>query len=125
MLDDALWEEGERIFIYSYQSSGMSRYMFLMLAPSKMCPLCADRAVPKKFGGIHVSGARGEFKRIIDQVNTNRDANLVRIFFLWMMINDSSTICDCTVGRDEPNLFGRKETDCVIPLVMPGLPCAN
>ncbi len=32
---------------------------------SKTCPLHADRAVPKKFRGDHVSGAGGEFKRII------------------------------------------------------------
>jgi hypothetical protein len=28
------------------------------------------------------------------------------------MIDDNSTICDCLVGRDVPNLFGRKEEDC-------------
>ncbi len=61
--------------MYSYQSSGVSRYMFSMLAPTKCTPLCADCAVPKKFRGNHVSGAGGEFKRIIDQVSTNSDAN--------------------------------------------------
>ncbi len=79
-------------------------------------PLHADRAVPKKFGGNHVSGAHGEFKRIIDQVTTNHDANAVRVFFLWMMIDVNLTIRDCPVGRDVPNLFGRKEEDCVGPI---------
>jgi hypothetical protein len=88
----------------------------LDVGTSKTCPLCADCAVPKKFGGKHVSGARGEFKRIIDQVTTTRDANTVRVFFLWKMINDNLTIRDCQVGRDVPNLFGRKEEDCVGPI---------
>ncbi len=59
---------------------------------------------------------RGEFKRITDQVTANCDANAVRVFFLWTMIDDNSTICDCLAGRDVPNLFGRKEEDCVGPI---------
>ncbi len=84
----------------------------------KTCPLCADPAVPKQFGGNHTSGARGEFKRIIGQVTANSDANAGRVFFLflWTMINDNLTIRDCPVGRDVPNLFGRKEEDCVVPI---------
>ncbi len=81
-----------------------------------MCPLCADCSVPNKFRGNNVSGARGEFKRIIDQVTTNRDATTVRFFFLWMMINDNSIIHDCLVGRDVLNQFRRKEEDCVGPI---------
>jgi hypothetical protein len=46
----------------------------LDVGTGKMCPLCADFAVVKKFRGNHVSGARGEFKRIIDQVTANSDA---------------------------------------------------
>jgi hypothetical protein len=32
------------------------------------------------------------------------------------MIDDNSTIRDCLVGRDVPNLFGRKKEDCVGPI---------
>jgi hypothetical protein len=53
---------------------------------------------------------------MIDQVTTNRDANAVRVFFLWSMTDDNLTICDCPVGRDVWNLFGRKEEDCVGPI---------
>jgi hypothetical protein len=44
------------------------------------------------------------------------DANVVRVFLLWTMIDDNLTICDCPVGRDVPKLFGGKEEDCVGPL---------
>ena len=58
----------------------------------------------------------GEFKRIIDQVTSNSDANAVRVFFLWTMVDDNSTICDCLVSRDVPHLFGGREEDCVGPI---------
>ncbi len=54
---------------------------------------------------------------MIDQVTANSDANAVRVFFLWTMIDDNSTIRDCMVGRDVLNLFGGKEEDCVGPIV--------
>jgi hypothetical protein len=41
---------------------------------------------------------------------------MVRVFFLWMMINDNLTIRDCLVSRDVANLFGGKEEDCVGPI---------
>jgi hypothetical protein len=53
---------------------------------------------------------------MIDQVTTNSDANTVRVFFLWTMIDGNSTIRDCPVGRDVPNLFGGKEEECVGPI---------
>ena len=81
-----------------------------------MCSLCTDCAVPKKFRGNHVSGASGEFKRTIDQVTANSDANAVRVLFLWTMINENLTISDCLVGMDAANLFGRKKEDCVGPI---------
>ncbi len=88
----------------------------LDVGTGKRYPLCADCAVPKKFRGNHVSGVCDEFKRIIDQVTANSDANVVRVFFLWMMIDDNLTICDGPVGRGVPNLFGGKEEDCVGPI---------
>jgi hypothetical protein len=116
MLNDGLWEEGEMHLHIFTPVEWQVKVHVLDVDASKTCPLCADCAVPKKFGGNHGSGARGEFKRIIDQVTTNRDANAVRVLFLWMMIDDNLTIRDCLVGRDVPNLFGRKEEDCVGPI---------
>ncbi len=107
LLDDVLWKEGERHFYVFILVEWHVKVYVLDVGAGKTCSFCADLAVPKKFGGNHISGVRGEFKRIIDQVTTNRDANRVRVFFLWTMINDNSTIRDCPFGRDVPNLFGR------------------
>jgi hypothetical protein len=80
-----------------------------------MFPLHNDHAAPKKFRGYHFSHARGEFK-MIDQVTTNSDVNVVRVFFLWTIINDNSTIFDCPIDRDVPDLFGGEDGGCVGPI---------
>jgi hypothetical protein len=116
MLDDVLWEKRERHLHIFIPIEWHVKVYVLDVGSSIACPLCADLAVPKKFRGNHVSGAHGDFKRIIDEVTANSDANAVRVFFLWTMIDDNSTICDCPVGRDVPNLFGGKEEDCVGPI---------
>ncbi len=125
MLDDVLWEKGERYLHAFIPIEWHVKVNVLDVGAGKTCPLCADCSVPKKFRGNHVSGACGELKRIIDQVTTNSDANAVRVFLLWTMIDDNSTIRDCQVGRDVPNLFGEKKKIVLVPLVTPGLPCAN
>ncbi len=57
------------------------------------------------------------FKRIIDQVTTNSDTNMVRVLFLWTMIDDNPIIkSDFPVSRDVTNFFGGKEEDCVSPI---------
>ncbi len=116
MLDGVLWEKGERHLHTFTPIEWHVKVHVLDVGPGKTCPLCADRPVPKKFRGNHVSGACGEFKRIIDQITANSDANAVRVFFLWTMINDNLTIRDCPVGRDVRNLFWGKEEDCVGPI---------
>ncbi len=116
MLDDVLWEKGERHLLIFIPIEWHVKVHVLDVSTGKKCPLHADCAVPKKFRGNHVSGACGEFKRIIDQVTTNSDANAVRVFFLWTMIDDNLTIRDCPVGRDVANFFGGKEEDCVGPI---------
>jgi hypothetical protein len=116
MLDDVLWEKGERHLHVFIPIEWHVRVCVLDVSAGKTCPLCADCAVPKKFRGNHVSGARGEFKRIIDQVTANSDANVVRVFFLWTTINGNSTVRDCPVNRDVPNLFGGQEEGCVGPI---------
>ncbi len=113
MLDDVLWEKGERHLHIFIPIKWHVKVHVLDFGTGKICPLRADRAVPKKFSRNHVSGAHGEFKRIIDQVSASSDANVVRVFFLWMMINDNLTVRDCLVGRDVPNLFGGQEEYCV------------
>ena len=80
----------------------------LDVGAGKTCPLCAYCAIPKKFRGNHVSGARGEFKTIINQVTANIDTNAVRVFFLWMMIDANMTRGDCLVSRDVLHLFKGK-----------------
>ncbi len=109
-------QKGERHLLVFILIEWRVNVHVLDVGAGKTCPLCADCSDTKKFRGNRVSGACGEFKRIIDQVITNSDANAVRVFFLWTMINDNSTICDCPVGRDVPNLFGGKEEDCVGPI---------
>jgi hypothetical protein len=116
MLDDVLWEKGERHLHIFIPIEWCANVHVLDVGAGKMCPLCADCAVPKMFRGNHVSGVHGESKRIIDQVTTNSDVNMVRVFFLWTMINYNSTIRDCPVGRDVSNLFGGREEDCVGPI---------
>jgi hypothetical protein len=116
MLNDVLWEEGERHLHIFIPVKWHVKVHVLDVGAGKTCALCADHAVPKKFGGNHVSGTCGEFKGIIDQVTTNRDANGVRVLFLWTMIDDNSTIHDCPVSRDVLNLFGRKEEVCIGPI---------
>ena len=113
MLNDVLWENGERHLHIFIPIKWCIKVHVLDVGAGKTCSLCADCAVPKKFGGNYVSGVHGEFKRIIDQVTTNHDTSAVRVFFLWPMINDNLTICDCPVSRDVPNLFEQKEEDCV------------
>jgi hypothetical protein len=108
MLNDVLWEEGESHLHIFILIKWCVKVHVLDVGASKMCPLCVDPAVPKKFRGNHVSGACGEFKRIIDQVTANSDANVVGVFFLWTMIDVNLTIPDCLVGRDVPNLFWGK-----------------
>jgi hypothetical protein len=112
-LNDVLWEVGERHLHIFIPVERRAKVHVLEVGAGKTCPLCVDCAVSKKFGGNHISGAHGEFKRIIDQVTTNRDANVVKVFFLWTIIDDNSTIRDCPAGRDVPDLFGRKGEDCV------------
>jgi hypothetical protein len=116
MLHDVPLEKGERHLHIFIPIKWHVKVHVLYVGAGKTCPLCVDRVVPKKFRGDHVSGAHGEFKRIIDQVTSNSDANAFRVFFLWTMIDDNLTIRDCPVGRDVPNLFGGKEEDCVGPI---------
>jgi hypothetical protein len=97
MLDDALWEKGERHLHILILIKWRVKVYVLDVGAGKTCPFHADWAVPKKFRGNRVSGVRGEFKRIIDQVTANSDANAVRVFFLWMMI-DNVRMSDCLQG---------------------------
>jgi hypothetical protein len=113
VLSDVLCEKRERHFHIFIPIKWHVKVHVLDVGASKTCPLCADCDVPKKFRGNHVSGACGEFERIIDQDIANSDANAVRVFFPWTMIDDNSTIRDCPARRDRPNLFGGKEEDCV------------
>ena len=94
MLNDVLWEEGERHLHIFIPVKRRVKVYVLNVGASKLCPFCTDCAVPKKFGENHVSGVPGEFKRIIDLFTANSDANAVRVFFLWTMIDDNSKIHD-------------------------------
>jgi hypothetical protein len=116
MLNDVLWEKGERHLCVVIPIKWHVKVHVFDVGAGKMRPLCTDCAVPKKFRGNHVSGAPCEFKRIIDQVTTNHDANTVKVFFLWTMTDDNPTIRDYPISRDVPNLFGGNEEDCVGPI---------
>ncbi len=71
MLDDVLWEKGERHLHVFLLIKWRVKVHVLGVGAGKMCPLCSDHAVPKKFRGNHVSGVHGEFKLMIDQVIIN------------------------------------------------------
>ncbi len=75
------------IFIYSNLLMGVSRYMFLMPASSKVGTFGADGAVTKEFQKDHVSGMGGEFEKVVDKVTYNNDADTIRVLFLWAMVN--------------------------------------
>jgi hypothetical protein len=47
----------------------------------------ADGAVPKEFRRNHVSGTGGDFERVVDKVTSNSDADMIRVLFLWAMVN--------------------------------------
>jgi hypothetical protein len=125
MLDDVLWEKGERHLHIFIHIMWRVKVHVLDVSAGKMCPLCADCAVPKKFRRNHVSGVHSEFKRIIDQVTTNSDANAVGVFFLWTMINDDSTILTVRLVGMYQTCLGERKKIALVPLVMPALPCAN
>ncbi len=65
--------------MYSYQSRGVSRYIFLLSTPPNFALGVLISLVPHDFGGYHVGCSDGELIRIVNQIAINFDANLIRI----------------------------------------------
>ena len=65
--------------MYSYQSRGVSRYIFSMSAPPNFALGVLITLVPRDFGGYHVGCSDGELIQIVNQIAINFDANLIRI----------------------------------------------
>ncbi len=69
------------IFMYSYLSRGVSRYMFFDVGTTKFGTRCADDAIPHYLGRYHVGRTCGELVGVVDEVATNGNAHTVRIVF--------------------------------------------
>jgi hypothetical protein len=109
VVDDVLWEKRERHFHVFISVKWHFEIHVLDVSSGKPGTSGADGAVPKEFRGDHVSGMRGEFKRISDKVSTNSDTDAVGIHFLGTMINDNTCIHYHLVGRDTANVFMGEE----------------
>jgi hypothetical protein len=86
--------------MYSYQSRGVLRYMFLISAPPNLAPGGTDDTVPHYFCRDHVSCMCGEFVRIIDKVATNSDPNSIWVVFLGAVVDDNLCVRDSLICWD-------------------------
>ncbi len=113
MVNDVLREKRERHLHIFISIKCYLEIHVLDVGASKMCTFSADCTVPKEFQSDRVSGTSGEFKRIIDKIPANSDANAVGVLFLWAMVNHNASIRHRAICGDAPNLFVRDEEDCV------------
>ncbi len=75
--------------MYSYQSSGISRYMFLISAPPNLAP--------GNFHRDHVGCTCSEFVWIINEIAANGDAHLIWVILLGAMVDYDSCVSDGTI----------------------------
>ncbi len=73
------------------------------------CESGTDDTVPHDLRRYHVGGACGKFERVLDKVPTNCDADRIRVFLLWTMVNDNASISYCPI-------FGNAENFCVVKI---------
>jgi hypothetical protein len=91
--------------MYSYLSSDVLRYMFLMSAPANRAPLVLmvlfQRSLEETMSVVCMV--------ISDKISTNSDMDADETLFLGTMINDNMRIRYHSVGRDTANVFIGKE----------------
>ena len=58
---------------------------------------CAQHAIPEDLGSDQIRCVGGQFTWIVDEIATDRDSHPIRVFFLWSIINDNSTISNCSI----------------------------
>jgi hypothetical protein len=83
----------------------------LDVGAGKAGTLGADGTVPKEFQRDHVSGAGGEFERVVDKVTSNSDAVMVRVLLLWAMVDYNLSIRYHSVAGDMSNFIVGEEED--------------
>ncbi len=111
MVDDILWEKGQWHFHILKPVEGFFEVHVFDVGAGKVGTLDADGTVPKEFQRDHVSGAGGEFKRVVDKVTSNSDADTVRVFLLWAMVDYNSSIPYLSVAGDMSNFIVGEEED--------------
>ncbi len=111
MVNDILWEKGQWHFHILKPVKGCFEVHVLDVGAGEAGTLGADGIVPKEFRRDHVSGAGGEFERVVDKVTSNSDADMVRALLLWAMVNYNSSICYRSVAGDMSNFIVGEEED--------------
>ncbi len=111
MVDDILWEKGQWHFHILEPVDGCFEVHVLDVGTGKASILGADGTVPKEFQRDHVSGAGGEFERVVDKVTSNSDAGTVRFLLLWTLIDYNLSIHYHSVTGDMPNFIVGEEED--------------
>jgi hypothetical protein len=105
VVDDILWEKGQWHFHILKPVEGCFEVHVLDVGTSETGTLGADGTVPKEFQRDHVSGAGGEFERVVDKNTSNSDADTVRVLLLWAMVNYNSSIRYHSVAGDMSNFI--------------------
>jgi hypothetical protein len=109
--DDILWEKGQWHFHILKSVKGCFKIHVLDVGASKAGTFGADGTVPKELRRDHVSGAGGEFERVIDNVTSNSDADMIRVLLLWAMVDYNSSIRYRSVVGDMSNFIVGEEED--------------
>ncbi len=111
MFNDILQDERERYtHVLVPVQRGFEIHVFYV-GTCETGTLCADGAIPKKFGGDHVCGTRCELKRVVDEVAADRDSYPVRIFLLGPMVNDDSRVCHGAICWYQSDCIAREKKD--------------
>jgi hypothetical protein len=111
VIDDILWENGQWHFHKLEPVEWCFKVHVLDVSAGKAVTLGADDTVPKEFQRDHVSGAGGEFKRVVDKVTSNSDADMVRVLLLWAIVNYNLSIRYRSVAGDMSNFIVGEEED--------------
>ncbi len=109
MVNDILWKKGQWHFHILKPVEGCFKVHVLDVGTREADTFGADGTVPKEFRRDHVSGMGGEFKRVVDKVNS--DADMIRVLFVWAMVNYNSCIRNRSVVGNISNFIVGEEED--------------
>ncbi len=93
VVNDIRWEKGQWHFHILVPVEGCFEVHVLDVGASKAGTLGADGTVSEEVQRDHVSGAGGEFKKVVDKVTSNSDADTVRVLLLWAMVDYNHHKC--------------------------------